>query len=166
MRLWELESGVCLHTLNSGARSAVISSDSRYILSVNEKKIALWEMSSGRLLHYQQGHAQTINAVALSPDGRLAVSGGRDNLIHTWEFERAYEFPAPADWDEGARPYLKTFLALHPPLSRGLLRTRSAASSEGDFQKLLITLQYAGYGWLRPEGIRRALEQMATDELS
>jgi hypothetical protein len=32
--------------------------------------------------------------------------------------------------------------------------------TEGDFQNLLYTLGCAGYGWLRPEGVRLQLEMM------
>jgi hypothetical protein len=35
--------------------------------------------------------------------------------------------------------------------------------SEEDFQRLLHTLGCAGYGWLRPEGVRRKLEEMALE---
>ena len=35
--------------------------------------------------------------------------------------------------------------------------------TEEDFQGLLRQLQYSGYGWLRPEGVRRKLEEMARD---
>jgi hypothetical protein len=34
---------------------------------------------------------------------------------------------------------------------------------EDDFQQLLHTLGCAGYGWLRPEGVKRELEKMAAN---
>lgn len=33
----------------------------------------------------QTGHLKQVNAVALSPDGRFAVSGGRDGMIKLWD---------------------------------------------------------------------------------
>src|SRR5262249_3670754 len=33
--------------------------------------------------------------------------------------------------------------------------------TDADFQRLLFALGGAGYGWLRPEGVRRELENMA-----
>ena len=34
--------------------------------------------------------------------------------------------------------------------------------TEEDFKGLLYTLSCAGYGWLRPEGVRRELDKMAS----
>src|SRR5205814_503438 len=35
--------------------------------------------------------------------------------------------------------------------------------TKDDFRRLLDRLGCAGYGWLRPEGVRRELEKMAAD---
>jgi hypothetical protein len=37
------------------------------------------------------------------------------------------------------------------------------AWTEEDFHCLLDRLGYAGYGWLRPEGVRRKLEKVAAN---
>ncbi|MGB0384179.1 MAG: hypothetical protein ACPGWR_05070 [Ardenticatenaceae bacterium] len=44
---------------------------------------------------------------------------------------------------------------------RAFTRRGKPTWSEEDFQGLLRQLQYAGYGWLRPEGVRAELMQMA-----
>ena len=82
----------------------------------------------------------------------------------------------PADWDEGARQYLEDFLTLRTPyaatiptdheasedeVTRALTRRGRPESSDEDFKELLDTLGYAGYGWLRPEGVRHELEEMS-----
>jgi hypothetical protein len=47
-------------------------------------------------------------------------------------------------------------------IRRALTRRGKPTWSEEDFQQLLLyTLGCAGYGWLRPEGVRRELERMA-----
>jgi len=35
--------------------------------------------------------------------------------------------------------------------------------NEGDSQQLIRELQYRGYGWLRPEGVRKKLEEMTAN---
>jgi len=35
--------------------------------------------------------------------------------------------------------------------------------TDEDFEKLIYTLGCAGYGWLRPEGVKQKLEQMAAN---
>jgi len=82
----------------------------------------------------------------------------------------------PADWDDGARPYLENFLTLHMPYAAELPTDREGSEEEvrrslsgrpkatkADFQRLLETLQHAGYGWLRPEGVKRKLQEMAAN---
>jgi hypothetical protein len=115
-------------------------------------------------------------SVSINPDGRWGLSGSRDNTLRLWELDWECEFPPPADWDEGAQPYLETFLTLHTPLAGelpkdreptaeevvlGLTRKGKPSWSEEDFNGLLHTLAYAGYGWLRSDGVRRKLEEIA-----
>ena len=42
-----------------------------------------------------------------------------------------------------------------------LTRRGRPALTEDDFRELLVTLDCHGFGWLRPEGVRRELEKMA-----
>ena len=74
-----------------------------------------------------------------------------------WEFEPNQ----PADWDEGARPFLNAFLTVHTPYADDLVRRGKPSWTEDDFCRLLDKLGCAGYGWLRPEGVRRELDKMA-----
>jgi len=45
-------------------------------------------------------------------------------------------------------------------IRRGLTRRGTPSWTEEDFELLLFTLGCAGFGWLRPEGVRRKLEQL------
>jgi WD40 repeat protein len=96
------------------------------------------------------GHTAEVESVAIAPDGLSGVSASSDNTLRLWEFIWKIEFPDPVDWDEGVRPYLKIFLTL-----------RNGKWTEDDFNKLIHELaSKRGYGWVRPEGIRRELEKM------
>jgi WD40 repeat protein/serine/threonine protein kinase len=109
-------------------------------------------------------HKREIMCTSLAPDGRFFATGSVDHTICLFELLWDYDFPAPADWDEGARPYLDIFLTLHTPYGPdGLSRVGKPQWTEEDFQKLLQELGYRGYGWLRPEGVRRELEKMAKE---
>jgi WD40 repeat protein len=46
---------------------------------------AEWEVASGHLLNTLTGHTHWVNSVALSPDGKLALSGSRDGTLKLWE---------------------------------------------------------------------------------
>jgi hypothetical protein len=116
--------------------------------------------------------------VCWSADGRFALSGSSGNTIKLWNLDWELEERLPADWDEGARPYLENFLVLHTPYAAALPTDREPTEeettlaltrsgiptwTEEDFQNLLYTLGCAGYGWLRPEGIKQQLEAMAAN---
>jgi len=168
VRLWDAATGREVgrfkgHTSN--VRSVAFSPDGRYALSGSaDGTVRLWDAATGREVRCFEGHTDDVNSVAFSPDGRYALSGSWDKTVRLWELDWELEFPDPADWDEGARPYLDIFLTLHTPYAPdSLSRVGKPQWTEEDFQKLLQELGYRGYGWLRPEGVRRELEKMAKE---
>jgi hypothetical protein len=177
-----MTTGRCLRTFQhtGGTRSAcLLSADGRLVLSAgsDDDEMRLWEAATGRCLRtFQAGAA----SVSLSADGHWALSGrSLDNTVRLWELDWELEARDPVDWDEGALPTLEMFLSLHTPyaeepqpydgrelteqeIRRALTRRGKPSWTEQDFQDLIRQLQYAGYGWLRPEGVRHQLEVMAT----
>lgn len=81
--------------------SLAISADGKLLLggpgwTQNEKGIwipgrdhavRLWDIDSGKELARFEGHTDLCNAVAISPDSRLAVSGGRLGDVRVWDLE-------------------------------------------------------------------------------
>ena len=98
------------------------------------------------------------------PYGNRVVAGRFDGSVLLWEFAWDYEFPSLADWDEGARSYLETFLALHTPPSTWLFGRKSPPEwTENDFRELIVDLRNRGFGWIRPAGIQRKLDELAAN---
>lgn len=145
-------------------KSISFSPDGYYLLSAGgDEMVRFWDIASLRQV-MQLVHPAFVDSVAFSPDGRYVLTGCRDQNLRLWELDWDYEFPDPADWDEGARPYLDIFLTLHTPYGPdGLSRVGAPQWTEEDFQKLLRELGIRGYGWLRPEGVCRELEKMARE---
>jgi WD40 repeat protein len=179
LRLWELPSGKCLRTLEGHAdevNSVCISPDGRCGLSGSgtslctgsapseDKTFRLWDLATGKCLRTLEGHTDGVISICISPDCRYGLSGSSDHTLRLWEFDWEYEFPGPKDWDEGARPYLEIFLTLHMRVGLdGISRVGKPIWNDDDFKKLLVELGYRGYGWLRPEGVRRQLERMTRE---
>jgi WD40 repeat protein/serine/threonine protein kinase len=180
LKLWEVATGKCLRTFSghtNTAKSVCLSVDGRFALSGSEDAtVKVWEVATGKCLRTFSGHADAVISVCLSADNRFALSRSSDGTIRLWNLDWELEDRLPADWDEGARPYLENFLVLHTPyaaalptdrepteaeITLALTRRGTSSWTEDDFQNLLYTLGCAGYGGLRPEGVRQQLEAMA-----
>jgi hypothetical protein len=174
-----LTSGLCLRTFEGHTKkinSVCLSADGRFALSgSDDTTFKLWDVATGRCLH-TQAFEYAVTAVHLSTTGQYALCGCKDGNVSAWFLDWELEENEPADWDEGARPYLEVFLRTHWPYGAALPRDRQPTDeeithaltrrgrpewSEEDFQGFLYTLGCAGYGSLHPEGVRRELEKMA-----
>jgi WD40 repeat protein/serine/threonine protein kinase len=177
VRLWDPAEGRCLRSAKGHGwhvPAVCFSLDGRHALSGSwDRSVKLWDTETGQCLRTFEGHGDRVNAVCLGADGRYALSAGDDATIRLWVLDWELEDRPLADWDEGARPHLERFLTLHTPYAgslsrlwatgRGIARACSRAGApswdDDDFQTLLYVLGCAGYGWLRPEGVRRQLAE-------
>jgi WD40 repeat protein/serine/threonine protein kinase len=180
LRLWEVATGRCVRRFEghtNSVNSACLSVDGRWALSGSaDHTVRLWEVATGRCVRRFEGHTSYVNSVCLSADGRWALSGSNDKMVRLWELGWELKSREPADWDEGACPYLENFLTCHTPYAGSLQQDREPTEeelrvvltrrgrptwTEKEFEGLLYTLGCAGYGWLRPKRVRNKLEKMA-----
>jgi WD40 repeat protein/serine/threonine protein kinase len=106
VRLWEVNTGKCVRTIKgheNGVTSACFSADGRRILSGSEDQtLRLWDVATSGWKRVRQalggsettpclkvftGHKEDVRGVALSPDGRLALSGSKDGTTRLWDVE-------------------------------------------------------------------------------
>jgi hypothetical protein len=100
IREWEVETGRLVRTLAGHPGRVVglaVSPDGRRLLSggagytadrpVADTAILLWDLVAGRVLARWEGHRHWVWAVAFSPDGRRALSGGHDQAVILWDVE-------------------------------------------------------------------------------
>jgi WD40 repeat protein/beta-lactamase regulating signal transducer with metallopeptidase domain len=107
-RLWEVESGKELFPLGDPAtpgrvvgagtivlasplatapevRDVAFSPDGTRVVTAAGGTVRLWTAATGKELPLSDGHHGPLTAVALSPDGKTAVSWGTDGVIRRWE---------------------------------------------------------------------------------
>ncbi len=111
LRVWDITSGKCLHILegHTNAVTAVaLTTDGRIAASVTGARtgtnyvvaplfnifgdsnnltntVLVWDIASGKCLQTLYGHTNYINAIALTSDGRTAVSGSDDKTLRVWD---------------------------------------------------------------------------------
>jgi WD40 repeat protein len=187
LMLWHVATGQCLRTFEGHmgvVESVCFSSDGRWALSGSrDNALKLWDVATGRCTRtFQRGYSGTSGAaassVSISDDGRWALSAGDEHTVRLYFLDWGLEQRELADRDQGVQVYLEQFLTLHTPDASRLPdnnhpteeQLRSALTRQGkptwtdtDFERLLYDVGCAGYGWLRPEGVRRELEGMAAN---
>ena len=89
LRVWDVDSGACLHTLTADADevgSVAVSADGRIAISGGYgETMQVWDVDSGACLRALTGHTSAVNSLAMSADGRIAVSGSFGKSVRVWD---------------------------------------------------------------------------------
>jgi len=86
-RCWDRHKGRLLLELKGRQRFFAVHSESGRAL-VGGESLQWLELPSGRLLASLEGHSKAVSCGAVSPDGRLAVSGSADRDVRLWNLEQ------------------------------------------------------------------------------
>lgn len=93
-RVWEADGGRALAELaghTADLRDAAFSADGALIATASrDKTVRIWNAVDGSARGVLE-HADAVNAVAFSPDGRQLVSGGDDGAAHVFDLASGRE---------------------------------------------------------------------------
>lgn len=88
VRVWDVATGGQIRKLTpdwSTVQEARYSRDGRFIVAGGGLEAMLWEVESGAVVRrFQGGHADYVHCVAVSADGGLVLTGGRDGKAVLW----------------------------------------------------------------------------------
>ena len=164
IRAWDLATGSSTRDWKGFSPGLDLSPDGRFLITPK----LVWDMQgspSSPIVFEVDG------PVRVAGDGRFIIAGDPGSpALRLWRVEWEWSFPEEDDWNDGAEPYLYFFLVRHlsgPSPLEGLKATLAGKPewSEYEFSELLSELELRGYGWLRPDGVRRHLEQMRNDRV-
>jgi WD40 repeat protein len=98
VRLWDLETGKLIREFTGHKEwvlSLAFSPDGKLVYSTsggidatqdgNDSAIRVWNAETGSEVRKLEGHKGRVMSVAVSPDGRLALSGGSDTSVILWD---------------------------------------------------------------------------------
>jgi serine/threonine protein kinase len=101
VRLWQVESGRELRRLtghSNWVNSVAIAPDGRRVLTGSggelcegrfvdgaDTTVRLWDVATGEEVCCRRGHTASVTSVALSGDGRNALTGSLDQTVRWWE---------------------------------------------------------------------------------
>jgi len=130
LKVWDLASGVELHTLKghaNGVMAVAVTPDGQQAVSASyDRTLKIWDLASGIELRTLEGHADWVHAVAVTPDGRQAVSASLDRTLKVWDLASGVELRTlkghaasvtavaglcPSAWCRSASPQLGSELA-------------------------------------------------------
>ncbi|MCG7852084.1 MAG: DUF4062 domain-containing protein [Methanosarcinaceae archaeon] len=128
IKVWDIETGVEIDTLKGHSdwvNSVAVTPDGRLAVSGSgDKTIMVWDIEKRgeksanialkrlfallpflkyrkKPVHILKGHSRRVQAVAVTPDGRLAVSGSFDKTLKVWDLEAGVELhtlKGHSDW--------------------------------------------------------------------
>jgi WD40 repeat protein len=89
IKIWDFTDGTLLQTLGSqsdGTQSLAFSPDGQLLAAGGWRKLQIWRLSDGLLLHNFSGIEESSGdlAVSFSPDGKTLISGGEYDAIRIW----------------------------------------------------------------------------------
>jgi WD40 repeat protein/serine/threonine protein kinase len=94
----DLQTGDIMQQFGSGAGSAVFSPDNRYVTTINDRDVQVWDVATGQELHKFEGHTLPINTLSYSPDGSYVATTSVDGTARLWNMQtggQAQEFSFP-----------------------------------------------------------------------
>ena len=89
-KVWDLENRQLERVVSGNEQvfSIAITPDGRQAICGMNPDLEVWDLKNGQLLKTLTGHKDVVSAVAVSADGRCAVSAAMDHTIKVWNLEK------------------------------------------------------------------------------
>jgi RNA polymerase sigma factor (sigma-70 family) len=92
VRVWEVETGLLKHVLESkatGFREVNFSPDGKLLVGAGPADIPIWDVESGKVVRTLRGHQGGVFSAVFSARGDTLTTCGSDKTIHFWRIRAA-----------------------------------------------------------------------------
>jgi tricorn protease-like protein len=72
---------------NYAVVSVAVTGDGRLICGCDDHTVRVWDLDAGRCIATLKGHTAPVNGVAVTADGRRAVSSSQDTTLRVWDLD-------------------------------------------------------------------------------
>lgn len=89
LRLWTLPTGQLIHTWTDKAPLRAVALDPHepaLVTGNSQGRVIMWSLTDLAQSITLSQHQDAVSAIALSPNGQLLATGGRDREIHLWDW--------------------------------------------------------------------------------
>src|SRR5207237_4087025 len=86
VRIWDAETGSEVRNFPAGLGVAFVTKDGQWVVSANlaDNSLTVRDATTGEEVRRLAGHTGKLLALAVSSDGRHAISGGADKSARLW----------------------------------------------------------------------------------
>ncbi len=147
---------------SSGITSLALSSDGNTTISTHQDRtLRVWDVEKCTCLCILEGHQDTITQVNLASDNTHVVTSSLDHNIALWHLDWELIPQESQTWDERLQPCLETFLCCsYTKIVDKKGCCEKIIWEDHSFQCLLKELQWRGFGWISPLGIKEKLQEI------
>ncbi len=117
IRIWDLVAGRELRRIavefTDKGNAPPIAFEGRRVLSTlvgEETAVKMWNADNGEQIRSFIGHTDEVWGLAISPDGRRALSGGRDRTLRLWDTQTGRELHCFTVEVGGSTPMIKSII--------------------------------------------------------
>ncbi len=89
---WEVSTGREIRKFQDHAYDLAFLPDGKRFVSGTYKEMKLWDLKSGDIIHTFSGHTDMIYSIAVSPDGKSALSSSYDASMVLWDISTGKSF--------------------------------------------------------------------------
>ena len=123
----------------TGWTRLAVTADARWVLAQDGRAVAQWDLAAGRCVRTHPAHGDVVQAVAVSRDAQLGISGGADGAARVFPLAE----PGPsAPWSY-ARPRAAAELSTTAGVVDQAVERATAALSAGRFADAIAHLRAA-----------------------